>query len=345
MEKVVMSDENSKSPEVIGRSIINDLLSRDEFMFYHVENVHAIHYAEACAGYGALRLAGLLNDKKLISKLRDRYDIELASETTPDKIINTANHVDANVYGILPLEIYLQTNERIFLNQGMELANKQWENPLPNGMTNQTRYWVDDIYMIGSLQVQAFNATNDELYLNRASLEIDAYLAKLQQANGLFYHGENAKFFWGRGNGWVAAGLALLFSYLSKKDIHYKRIESSFIKMTDSLKKFQADDGMWRQLVDKDFSWKETSCSAMFAFAFCLGVKKGILPRDYENLYLKTWNSLTNYMENGRLKEICTGTGQSTDINYYLERPKVAGDLHGQAAMLWFCHAMLLDQV
>lgn len=337
--------DKKKSPEFIGKSIIDDLLLRNEFMFYHVDNVHAIHYAEACAGYGALRLAGLLNDKNLISKIRDRYNIELAQKNISDKVINTANHVDANVYGILPLEIFIHTGEKKFLDQGIVLADSQWKNPLPNGMTTQTRYWIDDIYMIGSLQIQAFNATGDDLYLKRASLEIDAYLENLQQSNGLFYHGKDAKFFWGRGNGWVAAGLALLLSYLSKKDANYDRIISGFVKMIESLKSFQTDDGMWRQLIDKDFSWEETSCTAMFGFAICTGVKKGILPQEYKELYLKAWNSLTGYLENGKLKGICAGTGQSSNINYYLERPKVAGDLHGQAAMLWFCHAIMSDQL
>jgi hypothetical protein len=37
----------------------------------------------------------------------------------------------------------------------------------------------------------------------------------------------------------------------------------------------------------------------------------------------------------GRLPDICVGTGQSREQSYYLERPKVTGDLHGQAPMLW----------
>ncbi|GEM_PF-1577824 len=39
--------------------------------------------------------------------------------------------------------------------------------------------------------------------------------------------------------------------------------------------------------------------------------------------------------------ETCAGTGKSTDINNYLTRPRSAGDLHGQAPMLWFAYALL----
>jgi hypothetical protein len=60
-----------------------------------------------------------------------------------DEIVNTANHVDANVYGILPLELYRQTQNQIFFKQGIELADLQWAQPLPNGLTDQARFWVE----------------------------------------------------------------------------------------------------------------------------------------------------------------------------------------------------------
>ena len=335
------------STEKIGRRIIDNLLSRKEFMYYHVEDVQAIHYAEACAGFGALRLAGLLKDSDLIEKITSRYSIELSLTLEEGKEINTANHVDVNVYGILPLEIYIQTGNKKYLDQGLYLADKQWENPLANGMSNQTRYWVDDIYMISSLQGQAFNATKNEIYIERTALEIDSYLKKLQQPNGCFFHGENAQFFWGRGNGWVAAGLVELLSRVSKENKFYNNIKSGYLKMMNALKSYQCEDGMWRQLIDNENSWKETSGSAMFGYAVCAGVKKGILPKsDFELVYKKAWQALKEYvLENGDLKDICPGTGQSTSVDYYLNRPKVAGDLHGQAAMLWFCYEMLSDSL
>jgi len=85
---------------------------------------------------------------------------------------------------------------------------------MPNGLSDQTRFWIDDMYMITILQVQAFRATGDRVYLDRAALEMVAYIDKLQQPNGLFFHGVNAPHFWGRGNGWIAAGMPELLSEL-----------------------------------------------------------------------------------------------------------------------------------
>lgn len=61
------------SPEDIGKRVISELLSRPEFMMYRTESVRGVHYAEACAGFGAARLAGLLNERKLLRQLEDRY--------------------------------------------------------------------------------------------------------------------------------------------------------------------------------------------------------------------------------------------------------------------------------
>ncbi|MBO0323252.1 glycoside hydrolase family 88 protein [Muricauda sp. CAU 1633] len=329
----------AKSPEEISRLVMEDLLSRQEFYMYEVGDVNALHYAEACTAYGAIKMAALLKDKNTIQKIQERYN-RIESENIP----NTENHVDANVYGILPLELYLYNKDRIYLDQGIALADGQWSDPLPNGLTSQTRFWIDDIYMIGSLQVQAYRATGNLKYLDRAALEIDAYIKKLQQPNGLFFHGEDAPFYWGRGNGWVAAGLAELLSELPQSNPHYSSILEGYKKMMKTLAENQGEDGMWHQLIDQPSrSFAETSSTAMFGFAMATGVKNKILPKEvYQDSYVKAWNALTRYInEDGKVREVCVGTGQSKDANYYLDRPRVVGDLHGQAPILWFAHALL----
>ncbi len=338
LSKKEMIWDNYNSPQTIGTRLINELLSRQSFMLYKTDQCSAVHYAEACAGFGAIRLASFLNDSILLQKLAARY-----MKIIDSSIINTANHVDVNVYGILPLELYIhQKNERFF-KQGIELADIQWIKPLPDGLTNQTRYWIDDVWMIGSLQIQAYRATGKEIYLERAVMEIEAYINKLQESNGLFYHGQKAHFFWGRGNGWVAAGLAELLTVLPKNNKHYPFIENGYKKMMTTLVKYQSNSGMWRQLVDKNESFEETSSTAMFGYAITIGVKKGILTDTiYIQSYQKAWLALAKHIDaNGRMSDICIGTGQSDDISYYLNRPTSIGDLHGQAPVLWFAYSLL----
>lgn len=158
-----------------------------------------------------------------------------------------------------------------------------------------------------------------------------------------FFHGPDAPFHWGRGNGWVAAGLAEVLSELPAA--HPKRafIEASFVKMMDALLKYQTDTGMWRQLIDHPAAWEESSATAMFGFALAAGVeRKWLAGEKYLAAYRKAWRALaTRVDDQGILRGICVGTGQSRDVDYYLKRPSVAGDLHGQAPLLWFAQRVV----
>lgn len=328
----------AESPERIGRLVTKDLLSRPDFMMYRSGTVQAIHYAEACAGFGAVRLAARIGDSEAVARLSARY-----RRVIDEGIVNTADHVDANVYGILPLELALRTGSDPFRAQGLALADGQWLNPLPDGMTDQTRYWIDDIWMIGSLQVQAFRVTGDARYLDRAALEIDAYLRRLQQPNGLFHHGENAPFFWGRGNGWVAAGLAELLSELPENHPRRDFLLGGYLRMMNALLRFQAEDGMWRQLIDHEESWKETSASAMFGYAISVGLNEGLLKGPaFEAARRKAWLALAKTIgSDGKITDVCVGTGKGDSVPYYLGRPRTTGDMHGQAPVLWFAWSLL----
>lgn len=326
------------SPERIGQMAIDDLLARENIMGYETDFLNTVHYAEAIAGMGAIELAAFLEDSSRLQQLKNRYQYILDDfDSLP------ANHVDANVIGVLPLQFYQWNGNEEYHRMGIEMANLQWENPQPDGLTNQTRYWIDDMYMIGIIQKKAYQVTGDPVYLERAALQMDDYLQKLQQPNGLFYHGPDAPFFWGRGNGWMAVALAELIIVLPGDNPHYESIRSSYRQMMESLVGYQSDEGMWRQLVDQEDSWEELSGTAMFGYAIKLGVDAELLTDSkFTEAYQKAWIALADRINTeGKLTGICVGTGQSDNIQYYLDRPTVDGDLHGQAPLLWFAHRLL----
>ncbi len=272
------------------------------------------------------------------------------------RLIPKPNHVDASVFGAVPLEIYIQTGYKCYLDIGQAIANKQWAAPtnsselstetracIQRGLSPQTRFWIDDMYMITALQTQAFRVTGDSNYLNRAALEMAAYLDELQQPNGLFYHAPDVPFFGGRGNGWMAAGMSELLRSLPPDHPQFPRIMAGYKRMMATLLKYQGADGMWRQLVDHPESWPETSCTGMFTFAFITGVKNGWLDETtYGDAARKGWLGLISYLnENGDVREICEGTNKKNSLEYYLNRKRLTGDRHGQAPVLWCASAWL----
>lgn len=328
------------SPKEIGKRVAERFVSLPHLLSSGEASQPYIEYPETVSWYGALTFAKLGGDKDLSSKLVARFDPLLSADA---KLIPEAKHVDLTVFGSVPLEIYIETKQPKYLELGRGMADRQWADATPDGLTSQTRFWIDDMYMITLVQLQAFRATGDAKYLDRATHEMVAYLDKLQQPNGLFYHAPDVPFFWGRGDGWVAAGMTELLRSLPANHPQRARILDSYRKMMTSLLQYQDKDGMWHQLIDHPEAWPETSSTAMFTFAMVSGVKNGWLDKKtYAPAARRAWLGLLKYLEpNGDIREVCEGTGKKNDLQYYLDRKRNTGDLHGEAPLLWTAAAFL----
>jgi len=328
------------SPEEVGKRVAERFISKPFQNFGRSTPPAHITYPEVCTWYGGLTFAQLTGDKDLTAKLVQRFDPLLGDQSN---LVPTPNHVDATVFGTVPLELFIQTKEQKYLDLGKNFADKQWEDSTSDGLTKQTRFWIDDMFMITAVQVQAYRATGDSKYLDRAALEMATYLDKLQQPNGLFYHAPDVPFFWGRGNGWVAAGMTEMLRSLPENHPQRARIMQGYQTMMKSLLKYQDNKGMWHQLIDHPEAWPETSSTAMFTFAMITGVKNGWLDKKtYANAARKGWLGLVSYLdENADLKNVCEGTNKKNDLQYYMDRARNTGDLHGQAPMLWCASALL----
>jgi rhamnogalacturonyl hydrolase YesR len=295
------------SPVEVGKKLCTNMLPRWPI------TQPSVHYAEDSTWMTALKFAALTKDEPLKAALIKRFDPILAPGG--QSVISMTRHVDHNIFGIVPLELYLQTKDKKYLDLGKMLADRQWEKPNTNGLTDQTRFWIDDMYMITILQVEAFRATGDKVFLDRAALEMVAYLDKLQQPNGLFFHGPDFHFFWGRGDGWIAAGMPELLSELPADHPRRARIMEGYIKMMAALLKYQDTDGMWR-------GWLTDP-------AYAQAARKG-------------WLALQTYIDtDGNVDKVCVGTGQNNSLQYYLTRPTQKGNAHGQAPVLWCAVALL----
>jgi unsaturated rhamnogalacturonyl hydrolase len=331
---------DGKSPQEIGKRVAERLASTPHSNFGKPEPPNQITYPEVATWYGALIFARASHDKQLESRLIQRFQPLFGDEAN---LIPKPVHVDNTVFAAVPLQIFIETKQSKYLDLGKSLADKQWENPTSEGLTPQTRFWIDDMYMITIAQVQAYRATGDAKYLDRAALEMSSYLDKLQQPNGLFYHAPDSHFFWGRGDGWVAAGMTELLTALPENHPLRARIMNCYLKMMKALLQYQDKDGMWHQLLDHPESFPETSSTGMFTFAIVTGVKKGWLEaKTYAASARKGWLALTNYLEpNGDIRNVCEGTGKNNNLQYYLDRKRLTGDLHGQAPILWSAAALL----
>jgi rhamnogalacturonyl hydrolase YesR len=233
------------------------------------------------------------------------------------------------------------------------------EHQLAN-INTQKRFAIDDMFMITALQVQAYRVSRDVKYLNLAASTMVEYLTRLQQADGLFFHHEDFEHKWARGNGWFAAGMAELLSELPRSHTNLAAVRTGYEKMMSGLRDYQltsgAGAGLWNQIVDSDDSrnWAETSGSAMFTYALVTGVRAGWLdPNTYGPLARAGWLALVAKLDTqGRLRDVSDWaykpeshqggpTYAGDEENYYFDRPKLTGDNHGQAPVLWSAAALL----
>jgi len=325
-----------RSPQEVGKRLA------EHFVTSPHQYTATIHYSEVCAWYGALTYAQLTHDDVLRAALIKKYEPLMPGGTEADRIPQR-HHVDDSIFGIISLEIAIQTKDAKHLEIGEGWADRQWENPQPDGLSGETRYWIDDMYMLTILQLEAYRATGDKKYLDRDANEMVSYLDKLQQPNGLFFHAPDVPFYWGRGDGWVAAGMAEMLRTLPENHPQRARILKGYRLMMSALLKYQGKDGMWRELIDRDDAWPESSSSAMFSFAMITGVKNGWLDAaSYGPAARKAWIAVTGYIDqNNDITSVCEGTGKKNDLEYYYERKRRTGDFHGQAPVLWAASALL----
>lgn len=311
-----------------------------------------IHYAEVCTWNGALDYAVKAKDPKLVKLLQDKFEPFFDREKP---LLPPMNHVDYNMFGSLALKLYQLTKDERYRKLGLAYADTQWELPAgankeerawaDKGFSWQTRLWIDDMYMITVVQNEAYKVTGDRKYIDRAAKEMVMYLDELQRPNGLFYHAPDVPYYWGRGDGWMAVGMPDLLSALPKDHKDRPRIMEGYLTMMKSLKEHQRPGGMWNQLINEPDFWPETSGTAMFTYAFIRGIQQGWLnAAEYGPAARKAWMAMIPYIDKrNNVTEVCIGTGKKNDKQHYHDRPRNAGDFHGQAPYLW-CAAALLGK-
>jgi unsaturated rhamnogalacturonyl hydrolase len=324
------------SAKTVGALLANRF-SKQTLAFSSVANLPGDGYKTACEWYGSLGVAKHTSNQELLTALVNKFT-PLKSNFVMAMTGGEA-HVDRYIFGMVPLEIFLQTGDMSFLSLGTNVADTQQT-------TNQVRNAIDDMFMMTILQVQAYRATKNDKYLTFMSKTMVDYL-KAQQANGLFFHNVNeAKVHWGRGNGWFAAGMAEIMRDLPKTAGDYATIEAGYEKMMDGLVKVQGPNGLWYQVLDmKDnaSNWEETSGSAMFTYAMIAGVRSGVLDSaTFVPVIDKAWAGIQKKINaSGDVSDICVGTWYKASAAEYMSLSRLTGDGHGQAPVLWAAAELL----
>jgi rhamnogalacturonyl hydrolase YesR len=200
--------------------------------------------------------------------------------------------------------------------------------------------WSDSLFMDVPILAKAGALTGDRRFFDMAARHVAFMQQIVLRPDGLYRHQASAEAAWGRGNAFAALGMALTLSDFPADHPAYARLLASFRQHMAMLSRFQDENGMWRNVIDRPGAYSEYSATAMIATAMLRGIRNGWLDRaTYQPLVDNAWRAiLLRTSADGRLVDVCesTGTRGLTD-NDYLRRIAILGrDDRGGGMTMFF---------
>ena len=233
---------------------------------------------------------------------------------------------------------YIEKTADYILNKEGRLT----DGTLSRGPEGNKTVWLDDLYMSISFLSRMASYSKDPVYMDFAAKQVIQFNKLLYEpGSGLYYHCyyehlvKPGVAHWGRANGWSIFAQAALLSVMPES--HPKRGEllDIFRQQVLGFSRYQSESGLWHQLLDKNDSYLETSCTAMFAYAVAKGVNEGWLDKSFSSIAIRAWEGVcTKISEKGDVSGVCMGTGISHDLVFYYKRPAPLNDAHGLGAII-----------
>lgn len=233
-------------------------------------------------------------------------------------------HADELCIGQFYLEMYAVFKDNAMMASVKNRIDSIIKNPPVEGMQARNKQkwsWCDALFMAPPVYIHMARLENDgrnedsDKYLAFMHKEfMDTYEHLYDRKNGLFFRDDNyfdkreangQKVFWGRGNGWVVAGLARILKYMPADYEHRLFYEDLFVKLANRLLTLRDKNGFWHaSLLDPDsYPSPETSATALITYAMAYGVNNGLLDKKAFIPHIeKSWLALTSVIdENGKL--------------------------------------------
>ena len=179
-----------------------------------------------------------------------------------------------------------------------------WKSPFHQDRWN----WCDALFMSPPVWVMVSNITRDRKYIEFMVKEWKATTNHLFDKKESLYYRDGSyfdqldngtKIFWGRGNGWVFAGLANVMQELDPNDKDYPYFLKLYKRIAKKLLEIQTPQGHWAMslLGQKFYPTPETSGSSFFTFGLAWGINNGILDRaTYGPAVEKGWNAMVSHV-------------------------------------------------
>ena len=234
---------------------------------------------------------------------------------------------------------YIEKTARHITEKQVRLADGTLARPYPHG----TSIWADDLYMSVPFLARMGSYSGDRRYWDDAIRQVKAFTRYLwDPGTGTYFHCYYANLqrtgvaHWGRCNGWVMMAKVHLLDALPGDHPERASLIKDLEMQIAAVAQYQNGDGLWHQLLDKNDSYVESSCSAMFTYCIARAVNKGWIHARYGSIAGQGWEGLKKHKirPDGQVVDICAGTGVEDNLAYYYNRPAPLNDKHGLGAVI-----------
>ena len=185
----------------------------------------------------------------------------------------------------------------------------------------------DAVFMSCPILAQAGALTGDDKYFEMCLKHLKFMQKHCLRKDGIYRHSPLDEAAWGRGNGFPALGLAWTLSWMPDEFDGRYEILSAYRAHMSALAGRQDPNGMWHQVIDRPESYRELTSTCMITFAMIRGIRNNWLnPEGFQPVVERAWNALkTRIPANGRLVDVCTGTGKQKNLRAYYDRTAILG--------------------
>lgn len=228
--------------------------------------------------------------------------------------------VKANTRPMIDNYISYITTKEYRLKDGTLARNR----PFPNTL------WLDDLFMSVPALAQMGKLTGQTRYYDEAVKQVLAFAGRMfNKQKGIFMHGwvqdmnPHPEFHWGRANGWALMTIVELLDVLPANHSGRNAVMELLRAHVKGLAALQDGTGFWHQLLDKNDSYLETSCTAIYTYSIARAINRGWLDKTaYGPMVLLAWNAVSSKVNDaGQVEGTCVGTGMGFDPAFYYHRP------------------------
>jgi rhamnogalacturonyl hydrolase YesR len=205
--------------------------------------------------------------------------------------------------------------------------------------------WADDGFMCNPFLVRVGNVTGETKYYDEVVAQLNHYYDKLfMKDKGIYAHiyypdlMRHNSVPWGRGNGWVYLAYAEAIEKLPNDYPGRDGLIEKYREMIRGLVPYQAESGLWHQVINIPESYEETSCTAIFSISMAKMIKAGVISKDeYLPIIKKAVDGLLSKSldENYNVLGVCKGSSCKDGPEYYINLGTVDNDDHGTGMVIY----------